>query len=452
MNKTSINIKKISYMFWTFFIHSLFVILGAGLSDVKVLLIISLFNMLIEIASLSSYKGNLFTLSNIFIVLSFILHISGIFFEGIFNLAVNYHFLQWTEKRLIIIVLKKYMFCMYAFWIGICVSEFLNIKIKSKKRILNADDKDLQIVAYIFLILGIIPKLIVDYKAFSIRRSSNYAMTTSNDNSGLGILAFMVYFGFIILMYLNRENKKKSIKIIMIGIVIEAFALLSGHRYNTISFWIVLFYLFIKYHANLNYRKIWKYFLLGVAAMWIVSQISFTRMDTLSVASLLKSRKFAEVIVAFFSEMGNTVRTAIYSIQYVPSPVPYGKGLTYIEFFIRLIPKSDSIFDLKETVFQLLFPNNMAIGGSWIAEVWYNFKYCSEVFVFIIGYVINKVEKNLDSSNNKWIYINFLFPIILFLREDVIVFRYSIYSLLFTYLIIKFLHIIYNSKGYEDKL
>ena len=424
-------------------IVQLVILLICGLRpSLDVLFNLSLLLLILQVLTLTIILNRILNLPNIVLVLSYILHMSAMYIEQLYDFQDYYMFVKNYNYDVIYNVVYRYMIYTALFMLGSIIATKTRFTVLQTKTNNSGfvDDILLRRVGLIYIIIGFIPKIILDFAKFRIRQSVGYVETYSMVSStGLGILSYMFYFGVIYMLISFSTNQKKANMLVVFSVFIETLALLSGHRYNSIAFWTIIVYIYINQYMNINISNMWKYIALAMVCVYIIVFYGQLRQDDgFGAYAFLSSSqgRFENIMFSFFAEMGNTARSLIYSYIYVPNPVEYAHGLTYVKFFLKIIPGIERFIQLKEIVYQLLFPDHWAIGGSWIGEIWYNFQYLGFICVFIMGLILEKIESLFFSRKNIVLGVNILFPLILFLRGNFEVFRYTIYFIVFQKLLI----------------
>jgi hypothetical protein len=125
------------------------------------------------------------------------------------------------------------------------------------------------------------------------------------------------------------------------------------------------------------------------------------------------------MIYSSLREFGDTFKTLCFAIDFIPNYSAHNYGKTYIFGLLNIFPKLPS--ELAEYLkndftFVNAFPESYRtnIGGSYLGELYYNFGSIGSVFAFLIGlfigYINNRIEENVKSSN----WLNFAILMIVF--------------------------------------
>ena len=157
-------------------------------------------------------------------------------------------------------------------------------------------------------------------------------------------------------------------------------------------------------------KKLFRIIMFGVLMVFILSIISQTR-------SYLNTGNFGEIIINsilntnligiirdVFAEFGMTLLVPATIIDKVPEVIPFYHGKTFINFFLILIPNifweiNPGLVDgtLESLVSPFIRSGTVGgIGGSFLAEIYYNFGYFSYLFLPIYGIILARLSRLLD--------------------------------------------------------
>ncbi|MCM1235868.1 MAG: hypothetical protein NC489_37730, partial [Ruminococcus flavefaciens] len=154
--------------------------------------------------------GRLICLPNIFIIVSYIFHISKIYIENV----IGYEYTNWNDgtsnfvfyfsEKAVISALKFYFFCMLLLYFGVIQSK--KIKFKSRLNKYSCTDNDMALIGTILTMIGVGPKFIVIYQRINARISGGYINTYNLDLTGIGGLSLFYTVGIAILIYASDKN------------------------------------------------------------------------------------------------------------------------------------------------------------------------------------------------------------------------------------------------------
>lgn len=439
------------------FIDIAFFILALCMNWMYILTILTVGQLILEIIIIYEKSGRIFCFSNIFLILSYILHMGNLVSVCLLQYENNY--IVSLEKKALISSIQFFMLCHLFFTIGNVFTNKKSIRLKGINY--NISLKELEQVGWISLCVGIIPRVYLDCRQISLQLNGDYvsALNTINKNGIIGILALFFYVGVTILMYTSANHLIRA-RVILISVTVwEIITMLSGSRIFAISLIAVLFYI---YFLKVKSPKMKTMILFGVGAvgisviMAIIAQVrmqgSFNIND---IQNILRGDMINQnPIIAFLAEMGGTMKSLVYSIQDFPSYSNYAYGKSYIQTFISAIPfVGEKLVNENYLVFKYNFRSHRYLGGSWLGEAYYNFSWFGCIFCFFIGKCTYKIDFTLangDNTNNivKLFCLTFLFYFIRYIRDYFGGFAQPIQICLVLLVFIFIIRTFYKNKSY----
>ncbi|MBE6643075.1 MAG: O-antigen polysaccharide polymerase Wzy [Ruminococcaceae bacterium] len=260
--------------------------------------------------------------------------------------------------------------------------------------------------------VSLIPTLIYDVQRMIVSFSASYAETytygTTAINSILSQFFEIAIFGLI---YCLKDTKKwkyfyyskffwELIKLLLIG-----------NRMGPISSIAALFFLKQSIIVSDNKRKgKLKYIVLAILLVFVMGFISSYRSGkagTTLTEALENALVRDNMFISFFAESGTTLLDQALLFRLMPGTLAFANGLTYINSILILLPMSTTIFGASATehisIGAILNEHwyNRGLGGSIVAESYYNFGENAIWFMLIIGLAVGWFQKKYDSSASK---------------------------------------------------
>lgn len=263
----------------------------------------------------------------------------------------------------------------------------------------------------IFMI-SILPQLYHDICQISIKISDGYSNMLESEISFYGIPLgwFTKLFlpSILIILSSYRYEKKKFTKIMMLTLIYySAFMFLTGRKGNTIQTFVPLIFMycyFFKPKIKIRYVII---AYLGIYLITMVTQSRAIDVNEHFISNLKEIAMETKPIKDLALEMGGTVKAPIQALMSIPSTGEFQWGKTYIYSTIYSILSGLKIPNnlSKNALFNIYlsqtergeFINStvFAMGGSAIAEWYWNFGWIGIPLVIIFSYFILKYEKRL---------------------------------------------------------
>lgn len=388
-------LSKEIYLFFYFIFAIIFFPFCIINSNVNFLLMFSIIECLLF--SIYLYKDSE-TISFVFLfwVISHFFNLSILFIpeDNEFGVLLPYVAHNLNENNVFITVIYVFL-CHFLFSLGCVVSNicrYNEVSLKRKKM------HNIIKVAKILIILGIIPKLFLVYKYFTLFLSGSYYKVVKYTPNGIFyFISTLVDVGLLLLISCNLSLKNKS-KYIILYIFFQVFFAIVGKRGTAISN-IIALVIVICANKKINLAKLFKIFLVSLLVLFLVVLISQyrglssdSREDFFS-DFFSKSNILLYIIYFACSEFGSAFLTICYSIMYLSNV--HSWGINYFIGAFTIIPTTSSISQLVNKIsrYKNLFPMKTNIGGSYIGETFYSFSWLG-IFVFLVyGFCINFISK-----------------------------------------------------------
>lgn len=281
-----------------------------------------------------------------------------------------------------------------ALQLGCCFS--LKHNKKSNERIAPQRDNYSYIKnwAIVLLIISFIPAIWYDANRILLSRTYDYGdIYKAGLNVFSSIFSGLFEISLFALLYVNRDNKKWKY-IYYPKLIWELLKLVTiGNRMAPISS-ILMFIFFKKYVIDgktKNKENVLKYVIFGLVGFLLMGIVSYLR----SYGSAGMGEK--NFLLSFVTESGTSLLDMTLLMELMPSQIGYVYGLTYLQSFLIAIPFSGSIFgsNLSAVSFGSIlntYWDNEGLGGSCIAESYYNFGWFGIIYMFVLGIALSKLQ------------------------------------------------------------
>jgi energy-converting hydrogenase Eha subunit A len=276
----------------------------------------------------------------------------------------------------------------------------------------------------ILFVVCILPTLYYDFLRIGQSFISSYAQSYTYGSNTITTYASQLFeIAIFALIYVNRNNAKwkyfyypkvcwELIKLVLIG-----------NRMGPISSLLAIYLLKTGLITPERPRKNkFRYIIIafvGIFLMGFVSAFRNTKGSFSIFQAIIESLTTRNAIVSFFTESGTTLLDQVLLIDLVPESIPFVHGKTYINSLSILIPFSTRIFGQSSTDYISIgsilngFWYNRGLGGSVIAEAYFNFGWFSFIFFAVLGFVISKYQyiysKVLSNENRPLLLIALTF-------------------------------------------
>lgn len=377
--------------------------------------------------SLIAWKvmGFRFSSPKFFVLFSlYMFHLSSITVIG-FDRATEYDYMQmlyrYGESWGFLGTLYSELFIEF-YVLGVVIFSAKDSKINYYDRTKVASENSLIIcrkIGLIMLAISIFPQLYHDVIQISAKAMGGYQAMFEADTSFLGIPLgwFTKLFLPSILLILSsyRNHKKQFIMVMgMTSVYFLIFMFLTGRKGNTIQTLVPFVFMYC-YFFRPKF-KLWYIPVIYFGALW-VTIVTHTRelaFDASFMSSLSNVISSSNPLKDLCLEMGGTVKAPIQAIMSVPATGNFQWGRTYLVSIIYSILSGIKIpcSELeKYALFNIYLSQPergsyinstvYAMGGSAIAEWYWNFGWIGIPLVLIFAFLITKFEaKILKSAYN----------------------------------------------------
>lgn len=436
---TLINFKHIDYEKW-----------------INLAFYITISHIIITMISFKLININLFGISNIFILGSYIFHLGQIIIKGL-NKNYSYNF----EVSKIIssdIYIKSIIFSLITISmvsIGIMIANLIKKEVKEINYTINRDKYYGVVLTLGWTIIAISLPLELYFSLMKLIVSSKSGYLDVLEVESSGILSQLARFhligvGLLIMGY--SYNYRKSNFILVLYIIYSIITMLSGSRIYQITSTIILVYItFTVTNQKISiYKTLKGIVILFIVAIFLNSLADIRAKGISDISVLIESLKYNfenNPIYNILEELGGTIYTVCLVILNVPSTIMYSKGAQFITSFATIFPNVNGIFtELNQYSNFVLSLDVAAIGGSYIAELYYSFKYIPYIIAIFIGFIVHKLSIKFDFylKNFQFIKASYLimpsFALILWIRGSYLgIVRNSIWGIIIIYFLVKYL-------------
>lgn len=251
------------------------------------------------------------------------------------------------------------------------------------------------------LIICILPRVIIDVVFFLV----GYENSESVDIPGfIRIWAEGFYIGIALILIGCKNRPAYCKKVFILATIYVLFTMLSGRRQIALTYWIMLALIYFRYVyvSSKKYTLTTKliYAFLAFLGIVFIATIGDTRNHASSFSEVFSSNMSLMVVADQIGEFGGTGISLGYAIMSFPSQHGFNYGLTYLESFIMLLPNVggwlDEINRGTDYIYMLPSDSQLALGGSYLGELYYNFGMIGKYFTIIIGYYLGLLTRIMD--------------------------------------------------------
>lgn len=416
---------------------------------------LALIQLILGVVLLYFNNGKIISLMTLFLMLSFAFHMGNVVLtqlNGYEPADVLYN-----DINLLLNSVKFVIECHGFLLFGFLIKNKNKTAHLIRKQIVPNDLLNNQKIMWIGIILtlvGIIPKLKIVMSQYRARALGDYLDTYNVNLGGIGGLASLYYLGVELLLFACSGNKRLSRFIMLLCIMLEIVAMLSGNRYNSMAFMCVLVYIYLTKVDKVSIKNGIVYFVVTFIGCAFLVTTRETRMEKFSIELLIKiliNSLKENPLFNMLYEMGGSIKTVLWCIKYVPNDTSYAKGMTFVETIMSAFPKFfvKLGYEFKYYGFSGYvpsLPNHGGMGGSWIGELYYNFSYYGVLVAYLIGKIVSNFDNVLSEAfqrndYKKIVYIMpFLFYMFASIRDCSLQFRVAIIQFIVSVMVLFVVH------------
>ncbi|MDG0888951.1 O-antigen polymerase [Paracholeplasma manati] len=412
---SSIFLLVVAYIIFSLYIYY------SALIDLYTIGIISITILITSLIVLFLQEKTLLSFNIIFLSMIYIFHLSHVVLivmgiDRVLGYDQRFYTTEYYYLQAVIYSIHIY------FWmsIGMIVNNFRN---KSKIiAINNTNSRRLLYTGIILAIVGIIPRLYIDVSKIILYIQGNYNYTRSFITSGLiVIMAKVFYIGLLTVMISLKRNKPMA-KAILFGVIIyNILYMITGSRGESV---IVILLFFFSYYTIIDKLKVKKiillvffgYFLLGVLSFIAETRNILDRDLDFMLKTFISHLTSESPILRVLAELGVSIKTVFYSIEFIPSVKNHTYGLNYLESIVVILPNITGFIynKVQDLTFIYNFPNHEIMGGSLVGEIYYSFGKLGFIFAFTIGFISSSLNRIYRMSIKSQRYIQSIITLLIF--------------------------------------
>ncbi len=319
-------------------------------------------------------------------------------------------------------------------------------------------------------------KLIIDARMFGYVLQGGYLAIFDNELSGVfWRLAYRIsgffYPAVYIILYTVRNNDR-AWNFLFSGVILYnlMYGFFIGNRGSVFMFILALILYRHTIHKRYTKKESLKLALFGFLVLMLSSVIALTRVAAkgdMSINGILSGIAGYNLIYGSISEFGGTLMTLLVAMRIVPETLPFAGGISYLASSVIIIPDVFGLFaNLTPyiTVSGVLNEYHYGLGGSFIAEAYYNFGNYSALFMLILGFTIGKYTLKLDlddfdrkrSTSSVWASLMYL-AMLMYIRDQFYsitsgMLQYWLYPLLLLWMFRTFIPFVFKRSNPSEML
>lgn len=270
----------------------------------------------------------------------------------------------------------------------------------------KVSDASMISVAKIFLLLGILPRIYIDFASLLGAASSGYEGVYSlYFPQPVQTLAFFFDIGLILLLF-AWSNTIKGKYLFILVILYKCLIMSSGGRQGKVAFLLIWIYIFYFVIQKIDFKKTIIVASMCIVGFLFISSIGLLRttgaFNLSDIITLLFGGEMESTVGNALGEFGSAFATLEIAVRYTPDMIGYGYGRTYLAGLLSAVPLLVNQIPLlsQTVVFLSQLPTSVtfAFGGSYLGEFYYNFAWGGLLGSCVVGGIIGKIHVKLVQS------------------------------------------------------
>lgn len=267
-------------------------------------------------------------------------------------------------------------------------------------------------IGVILFSIGVVPQFLYYWNQIKvILQGGIYSGVRSSGDIGFALNFATFYLPGMFLMLIGSKNKVWRARIIiLLGTAFELFCMISGNRSRQLI--TIISYLFIYYRliSKFDRKKGIIYAILGYFMIVLLYFISAYRNFVIATDINTLIDRFLEIasgepVLELLAQLGSNLNVVCITLRSIPSYHPFNYGFTYIVSWLSIYPNTGGLLGDIPNMYAFLnfIDTDLPLGGSYIAELYFNFGWFSLPFALFIGLFIgwigNKIESSMTRKN-----------------------------------------------------
>ncbi|PRR84085.1 O-antigen polysaccharide polymerase Wzy [Clostridium vincentii] len=426
--KSTISSKKLIALM-TYLVISTLLIIKINTTNIDTITYLSLIQLVINIMIMKLFGFNVFSLPVLFVIFSYIFHCGQLPLIT-FNIEADRPFdvINLVGNSLFIKSIWFFMSSQVFLVTGIMLSNIKKVKNIDRNQLPASNQKTVAYrIGITLLIIGIIPRLYIDIKQFSLYLAGTYLDVYDIGVAGItDVIAYCAQIGVLMIIIGKQDRPKFCRKVLILTLIYEIFTMIKGGRGTQVTYILALIFIYMNLVEKIKLKSLVTSLAFSYVGLVFINFISATRNLTNKSVKIMWN-SFLDLFIQSplfnaLGEFGGTMISLAYSVSFMPSYTNFNYGKTYILSLLAVIPNVGGILEPARNswIFVKNFPPgySSSLGGSYLGELYFNFGNYGIIFSLLVGILIGVTTFRIESSirEKNWIRLSIymiLFPIML---------------------------------------
>lgn len=385
--------------------------------------IIAIINLGIEIWMIKLVKGQLVSFFFFFIVFLYLFHFGQVIMSGLFSSYeydyVNYIYHYMPDNSTLLQTLILSINVINLTFIGGLCAQGEGVKNRPFQNDLKKSDS-VYMISKILIIVLLPFRLIIDIRQLVSAFIGGYYTSIKVSVSGVVDSLASIWYIMLIMLYVSAPKKQKK-TIAVIALIYAAIKMLTGNRGHEMVMLISLFIvMFVQSEKQFSLKKIVLFCFAGYFALVFLDVIFEFRISGISYfisnwQEVISKSLRANILLETIGTFGETVLTPYLTIEQINQGGlhPFF-GETFIKSVASIVPDVGGIFAEinNQAILGKVILTKHSIGGSYIAELYYNFGVLYGLAATVLGFVWGRLSNSISFviKNNNYYKLMYILP------------------------------------------
>ena len=360
-----------------------------------------LINVIITIIIFSFLKVYIISLATFFIMFSYVFHFGQVIIHGFFStysFSLNDAIGQYSMSSVYSLLFSLDIIATITLFVIIFSKD---INYRTDYGVYNCyDDYRIKLMGYRVLAVTFPIQFYVCLRQYMMSRMYYYG-SYDDTNGALFQIGTLSLIGFSLLIFGYSKEKNKKLMVFGLSSAWYVITMLSGSRIYAVISICVLLYCYLRTNEKNSISKYLFYIFLSLIFLALLNTIMRVRtMGTVTIGAVVREfiNPSSNMLLGALEEFGGSAYTVKIGFEQIPAVISYNYGLSYIDAVTLVGLNIGGILNsiINNLSFTNLFTIKYSYGGSYIAELYYNFGWISLLIAPFWGMLLVRISDRLN--------------------------------------------------------
>ncbi len=371
-------------------------------------------NIVLEIIILKACNERIISFFFFFVIFLYLFHFGQVLMEGIF-VDYEYDYVNYIQYYMTNMEsLQKSLnvsnlVTSFTFLGGLMATNNKFEPYKSSNALSDiADNEFIRLSVHsvaVLLCVGFLPfRLYIDVRQIIAAIGQGYFGAINVSVPGIFDSFASIWYVALILLYATTMNKKKKLYILLATIVYLGIKMLTGNRGHETVVLVSMFIIIIYQKGKMSLKKWLKYIVIVYVALIALDLVYSFRVQGISYflsnwKILVSETTSNNILLETIGTFGETLYTPYLMFEQISMGVLKTEFMgTFLKSIVSIIPDAFGIFSKinDAAILGKIIKTSHAIGGSYVAELYYNFQGIYLLATTLLGMVWMKLSRRVE--------------------------------------------------------